>query len=94
MKINPVWKNEYTTVRDDLREERAFYKENKEAFESDMKELKNELKKDPSEWDCELINNMCRCAQERKVNMDISKETIEHMRDCLKSLDLRWTKYC
>jgi len=94
MKINPAWKKEFDEVSTNLREERAFYRENKEAYVSDMRELKNELKKDASEWDCEVINNMCRCAQERKVNMDVSMETIIHLKHCLETIDLRWAKYC
>ena len=38
MKINPAWKKEFDEVSTNLREERAFYRENKEAYVPDMRE--------------------------------------------------------
>lgn len=42
--------------------------------------------KDASDWDCDVINNMSRCSQERKVNIDLSLVEVEHLESVKNSI--------
>lgn len=70
-----------------IKQEKSNLKENKEDYIEDIKNLKEELRKDASDWDCDVINNMSRCSQERKVNIDLSLAEIEHLELVKKSIN-------
>lgn len=81
-----VDKEKLKKINEMIKQEKFHLKENKEAYKADMKSLKEELAKDASEWDCNIIDNMSRCAQERKVNIDLSLAEIEHLEEVKNSI--------
>ena len=79
-------KEKLKKINEMIKQEKSWLKENKEAYIEDIKNLKEELRKDASDWDCDAINNMSRCAQERKVNIDLSLAEIEHLESVKNSI--------
>lgn len=64
-KFNDEWATRERIIKLELREARQNLREAKHALASDMKELKQEIAKGPSDWNCDTINNMSLCAQDR-----------------------------
>lgn len=81
-----VDKEKLKKINEMIKQEKSWLKENKEAYIEDIKNLKEELRKDASDWDCDVINNMSRCAQERKVNIDLSLAEVEHLESVKNSI--------
>jgi len=81
-----VDKEKLKKINEMIKQEKSWLKENKEAYKEDMKNLKEELAKDASDWDCDAINNMSRCAQERKVNINLSLAEVEHLESVKNSI--------
>ena len=81
-----VDKEKLKKINEMIKQEKSHLKENKEAYKTDMKSLKEELAKDASEWDCNTIDNMSRCAQERKVNIDLSLAEVKHLEEVKNSI--------
>lgn len=81
-----VDKEKLNKINEMIKQEKSWLKENREAYKNNMKNLKEELAKDASDWDCDVINNMSRCAQERKVNINLSIAEVEHLESVKNSI--------
>lgn len=81
-----VDKEKLKKINEMINQEKSHLKENKEAYKADMKSLKEELSKDASDWDCDVINNMSRCSQERKVNINLSLAELKHLEEVKNSI--------
>ena len=79
-------KEKLKKINEMIKQEKSWLNENKEAYIEDIKNLKEELRKDASDWDCDVINNMSRCAQERKINIDLSLAEVEHLESVKNSI--------
>lgn len=81
-----VDKEKLKRINEMIKQEKSWLEENKEAYIEDIKNLKEELRKDASDWNCDVINNMSRCAQKRKVNIDLSLAEVEHLESVKNSI--------
>lgn len=91
MKINQEWAKENRTINLELQNARMELRESKQAYANDKRELKEELVKDPSEWDCETIDNMARCIKDRAKEIIYYKAEIETLKN--KQAVNLWKKY-
>lgn len=91
MKINQEWAKENRIINLELQNARMELRESKQAYANDMKELKAELAKDPSDWNCETIDNMARCAKDRANEIIDWKAEIETLKN--KQAVNLWKKY-
>lgn len=91
MKINQEWKNRENIIKLELQDLKAQQKEAMNAFTYDTKTLKAEIAKDPSEWDCDLINNMALCAKDRNEELKMIRRNIERLEGERKTN--AWKKY-
>ena len=91
MKINQEWKNRENIIKLELQDLKTQQREAMNAFAYDMKTLKAEIAKDPSEWDCDTINNMALCAKDRNDELKMIRRNIERLEDERKTN--AWKKY-
>lgn len=91
MKINQEWKQRENIIKLELRDLKEQQKEAMQAFAYDMKTLKEEIAKNPSEWDCDLINNMSLCAKDRNEELKVIRYNIERLESERKTN--AWKKY-
>lgn len=91
MKINQEWAKENRIINLNIANARLDMKESKQAYANDMKALKAEIAKDPSEWDCDLIHNMALCAKDRAKEVKDFEEIIADLKE--KQAVNLWRKY-
>lgn len=91
MKINKEWAQENRIINLEIANARMDLKEAKQAYAYDMKTLREEIAKGATEWNCDTINNMALCAQDRAKEIKDYEQIIADLKE--KQAVNLWRKY-